>query len=299
MTVDQLSCFLAVAEHKSFTEAAKHLYISHSAVSKAISSLEASLNVQLLIRDNRTVSLTPAGSLLEERGSQLLYLWRDLESRISNIRNNETGSLSFILPMLNNSQLFSLMRRMRELYPRVNLEVQTGAFTQTIPNLIQYGHADIGMTYSFAIPESCGLSRMTLAEDSFCLFCSYDHPVASLPGIKVSEALCQPMVFPPLGDKDNDFPMLHRIFRPMQEDDYASQDLEGCLFQVALGRGVAILPRSSVGPQHPVKEVPLTDLTETFTLDLIWNEEKRTTQMDLFLSLAEGLIDSGSLSTAN
>ena len=53
--------FVAVVECHSFTEAAEQCYISQSAISQQIRTLEKELGVELLHRENRRFSLTPAG----------------------------------------------------------------------------------------------------------------------------------------------------------------------------------------------------------------------------------------------
>lgn len=67
MELRQLKYFLAVADSRSFVSAAEELYISRQAVSKAISQLEAELNVELFMRDPSGVFLTPAGVIFYER----------------------------------------------------------------------------------------------------------------------------------------------------------------------------------------------------------------------------------------
>src|SRR3712207_1878360 len=59
-----LEAFLAVAEERSFTRAAKRLGVSTSAVSHAIRRLEARLGVRLLARTTRSVAATEAGQRL-------------------------------------------------------------------------------------------------------------------------------------------------------------------------------------------------------------------------------------------
>ena len=56
-----LSAFLAVAEERSFTRAAKQLGVSPSALSHAIRGLEERLGVRLLARTTRSVAPTEAG----------------------------------------------------------------------------------------------------------------------------------------------------------------------------------------------------------------------------------------------
>src|SRR6185503_5924466 len=60
----QLTAFVAVAEHSSFTRAAKHLGLSTPSLSQAIRALEDGFGVRLLNRTTRSVSLTEAGEEL-------------------------------------------------------------------------------------------------------------------------------------------------------------------------------------------------------------------------------------------
>lgn len=61
MLFRQMKYFIAVVERGSFTEAAEQCYISQSAVSQQIRALEKELGVELLHRENRRFTLTPAG----------------------------------------------------------------------------------------------------------------------------------------------------------------------------------------------------------------------------------------------
>lgn len=64
--------FVAVAETANITRAAERLHISQPSLSAAIKQLERQLDVQLLGRHGRRVSVTPAGELLLQRGRELL-----------------------------------------------------------------------------------------------------------------------------------------------------------------------------------------------------------------------------------
>ena len=59
--------FYAVAKAKNISGAAKELYISQPAISKAISKLEQNLDTTLFIRNSRGVCLTPEGEMLYEQ----------------------------------------------------------------------------------------------------------------------------------------------------------------------------------------------------------------------------------------
>lgn len=64
--------FVAVAEAGNVTRAAERLHISQPSLSAAVKQLEAQLGVELLTRRGRRVGITPAGTLLLQRGRKLL-----------------------------------------------------------------------------------------------------------------------------------------------------------------------------------------------------------------------------------
>ena len=67
MTIKHLHYFIAVAEEKSFTNAARKYYIAQTAMSQQISALEKELGFRLFHRTNRTVELTRAGAVLYKK----------------------------------------------------------------------------------------------------------------------------------------------------------------------------------------------------------------------------------------
>lgn len=79
----QLKCFLALAEHKSFTKAADILGRTQSAISQQIKKLEDVLEVELFNRDSRNVGLTLAGEKLVSPAKMLIDAKNKMFSAIS------------------------------------------------------------------------------------------------------------------------------------------------------------------------------------------------------------------------
>jgi DNA-binding transcriptional LysR family regulator len=74
-----LRYFVAVAEELNFTNAARRLFISQPSLSRQVAKLERDLQVQLLVRDRRTVALTAAGRKLTEHARSLLIMWDSVQ----------------------------------------------------------------------------------------------------------------------------------------------------------------------------------------------------------------------------
>lgn len=79
--------FYTVATYRNFSTAARQLYISQPAVSKAVSKLEDELSTQLFHRTTKGVFLTDAGEILYK---QLQIAFHAIESGEEQIKKNET-----------------------------------------------------------------------------------------------------------------------------------------------------------------------------------------------------------------
>ena len=91
--LDSHRIFAEVARHKSFSGAAKALYISQPAVSLAIMNLENELGSRLFIRSPKGATLTYEGQLLHEYVESALNLVNMGESKLAELHNLESGEL--------------------------------------------------------------------------------------------------------------------------------------------------------------------------------------------------------------
>src|SRR5579871_4382980 len=129
MTRDDLNvlpAFLAVAEERSFTKAAKRLGVSQSALSHAVRGLEESIGVRLLARTTRSVAPTGAGEeLLRSLGPALTDI-RTALGTISGRRAKPAGRVRLVVsPLAAESVLGPKLGPFARRYPDVVLDVTT------------------------------------------------------------------------------------------------------------------------------------------------------------------------------
>src|SRR5438445_4881934 len=93
-----LAVFLAVAEQKSFTRAAKRLGVSPSAMSHAIRGLEEGIGVRLLSRTTRSVAPTEAGEHLLARLRPALADIQGAVDQISGLSDKPAGRVRVLVP---------------------------------------------------------------------------------------------------------------------------------------------------------------------------------------------------------
>ena len=129
MQVDDLNAlraFLAVAEERSFTRAAKRLGVSRSAVSHTVRGLEERIGVRLLSRTTRSVAPTDAGEQLIARLGPALGDVASVLDQIAGLRDRPAGRVRIVAPRLAARMVLApkLERFARE-YPDIVLDITT------------------------------------------------------------------------------------------------------------------------------------------------------------------------------
>lgn len=121
----QLQTFLAVARRRSFAAAARELGVSRSAASQAVRQLEKQLDVLLLVRTTRSVSLTEAGrALFESAGPPVAETLAALEA-VKTKPGEIVGELRLSVPRAAVPFLIEpVLPVFRERYPRISVEVR-------------------------------------------------------------------------------------------------------------------------------------------------------------------------------
>jgi DNA-binding transcriptional LysR family regulator len=131
--LNDVVAFLAVAREKSFTRAAAQLGVSQSALSHAISGLEARLGVRVLARTTRSVAPTEAGErLLRAIGPRLEEIDAELTG-LSELRDKPAGTLRITAGEHSaEAILWPALSKLLPRYPDIKVEL-----------VIDYGLTDI------------------------------------------------------------------------------------------------------------------------------------------------------------
>lgn len=129
MVRDELSilgAFMAVAEERSFTKAAKRLGVTQSALSHAIRGLEGHIGVRLLARTTRSVAPTDAGGQLLAHLGPALSDIRGALDQISGLREKPAGRVRLVTPRLAGMTVLApKLGQFARDYPDVVLDVTT------------------------------------------------------------------------------------------------------------------------------------------------------------------------------
>lgn len=154
MNLKQLEAFARVAEAKSFSEAAKILYLTQPTVSAHVASLEKELGVCLLMRSTKEVSLTEEGEILYDYAMQMLELEQQIRERFGS-RKKEGAVLRIAASTIPSQYLLpEIMVRFRERYPGVRLRVMETDSAGAVEQILSR-RADIGFAGTVLEEKRC------------------------------------------------------------------------------------------------------------------------------------------------
>lgn len=237
-----LLAFEAAARHESFTHAARELFLTESAVSRQINTLESNLGVRLFVRVKQRVVLTKAGKVYSAQVRRSLeQLDRDTLSIIAHGSGGGYLELA-VLPTFASQWLIPRLAEFNAQYPdvRVNMGVRTGTFP--------FADTHFEAAIHYGKPTWPGTSADFLFREEVVPVCAAS--LLTRPVESAADLL--------------DYPLLHSTTRP---DGWASwfanlgvednRTMQGVRYELhtmlisaaAAGLGIALVPRFFVDAQ--------------------------------------------------
>lgn len=154
--INDIATFVNVVKAGSFTTAARQLGVTRSAVGKSIARLEDRLNVRLLNRTPRSLSLTDDGQLYFMRCSDLLGELEEIEVAMAARSEKPTGVLRLSLPPgLGHKYVMPVLDAFLKQWPTLDAEV---SFTDRFVDLIDEG-IDVALRIGDRQPDSRLIAR--------------------------------------------------------------------------------------------------------------------------------------------
>ena len=186
MELQQLRYFQEVAEQQHVTRAAEKLFVSQSAVSRAISQLEEELGVPLFHRQGRSVVLSKFGSSYLTFVRQALKILESASRSLHEGTSAETGTVAFgFIGSLGAELVPRMVEAFRKTWPKVQFTLIQRSGEALIEQLL-HGNIDL----CFSVPgafDNPALRWTKLLDEPLVLGISRRHPLADRTSISLKE----------------------------------------------------------------------------------------------------------------
>jgi len=251
MTDRRLQVFHAVGRLLSFTKAAESLDMTQPAVTFQIRQLEEQLNVRLFDRSHNRIDLTEAGKQVFQYAERIFSLYTEMENAVREVSGSVSGLLrigasviaaQYILP--------KLLSDFQSQYPQVRIQLKVsaavGVISQVENSLVDIGVIELSSTDNkFSTTPFCQEELVFVAPAATAIASNNQTTIS--PAVAFAQ---QPWI---LGEAGN-------MGRELIFEFFAAQGLNPSQLKVAMelgspeaiigaievGRGVSILPRTSV-----------------------------------------------------
>ena len=285
LTLRQLEYFIACAELGSMTAAAERIRLSQSAVSTALSDLERTLGVQLLIRHARGLSLTPAGERVLSDARRLMGAAEDLRASARDIGQSLTGGLrigcySTIAPIL----LPRVIADFTDAHPEVDLEILEGSHSY-LQDQLRSGGCEVALMYDYehrsgALPSDFVARLVQSAPPHLVLPAA--HRLAGRKKIRLREIADEPFILFDLQPGGEYFEGIFARLGLGPNVRFRTQSFEMVRSLVARGLGYSMLTqRADVTTSYEGRELivrPLADALPSLSVVLVQLAATRPTR---------------------
>ena len=178
--IRQLTIFIALEETRSFTAAAKSCFITQSAVSHSIKSLEKQLDCALIERIGKRIILTPYGEVFLHHAKRVIAELEISLNKLEKIKLWGYSSLNIAVP--NSICQFVLPQTIKDFaqkHPKCELSINI-ADTEKATQMVEAGQIDLCLGLQ-QVPQNQKLNFLPIATDELCFITQPDHPWTKQP----------------------------------------------------------------------------------------------------------------------
>lgn len=284
MELQQLRCFLAVAELESFTRGAKRAFVSQPALSASISKLEAELGLKLFTRNKRNVVLTPAGHVLLKRAKRIVEECARAKDELKHHDVQRMLRLGVV-----NTLSISHVARLIEQYRRQNPNLRLTVFDATdveMEQLAQAGRIDMALTLLQERPDSRPIFKYSTAlfSEPYRVAMASDHHLSQSPSISFADLENEPFIARSHCEYRRVFQQLIKASGVRLNIAYVTNQDDRALKLVEEGVGVALIPEHYSSPS--IVKRPLSDVAAQRTVGFEWGESDNLDEVDQLVAFA-------------
>lgn len=285
MNIENLKCFILVAENLSFSRAAEALYISQPAVTKQINTLEEELGVALFIRSTRYVKLTPAGMSFYKDAKDIV---QKSQLAVSRLQKQNTDFDSISIGLSSNIALFylsPLLKKYYAAYPDVRPHIEVYGY-KIILNLFLENKLDLLFYYTDNMSRKTSVQYQELEKDHMSCLLPAGHPLAAkekiMPEDLTEENIiaCNPLNAP-LSIASFQQKLLQQ--HPVEKIIYCDS-IETAHCMAASGMGISILPNLLTMKLPDFVAIPFDDETK-LSFGVFYHKRRTNAAVDHFLKL--------------
>lgn len=289
MELRHLRYFVAVADERNFTSAAKRLRVAQPALSQQIRALEEELDVSLFERGTRPVTLSAAGESFIIYARRILSEANEASDVAKRASRGEVGSLTLAFSCVASAAILTrLVRKYRKAFPKVQLRLHE--MTPAVQfDALASGKIQIAYTRRFEDPLK-SYDFLDVFQDRYLVALPDGHPFARKKEIALSMLANEDFILFNRSDTPNFY---NQVFTSCLQAGFSphvvseADVLQTILIMIDAGAGVSVIPSCVMGlRRNGVALVPLVERIEPDPVGLAWAKKRENPILSSFVAVA-------------
>lgn len=279
MNLRDLDYLVAVAELRSFVQAAERCFVSQPTLSTRIKKVEKSLGVQIFERTNKRVMPTELGEQIIASARRILDEVEDIKALAKNAQDPLAGSFRLgAFPTLSTYIFPNLVPLIKQKLPRVKL-ILIEEKTDLLIQQLRQGGCD-AVLLALPIHEDFVEVR-EMFDDEFKLAVAEDNPFANRKTIKPSELAQQQILLLDEGHcLRGQALQVCQINGAEEQQDVRATGLETLRQMVRAGTGITFMPQIAIRePDEGIRYIPFDDPVPSRSIGLVWRKTSARTEL--------------------
>ena len=195
MEFNQLEAFVSIVKHKSFSKAAKELYLTQPTISSHIQNLEKELLTNLLDRKNKNITLTHSGEILYKYAIELINVRDQAKSNIMEQSDEIQGQIEINASSIPEQYILPyIIKDFTQKYPGISFSVTNKNSKDIVDDIVEgkQNFGIIGAKYSSRM-----LEYIDFYEDELILAVPYNknYPTSTNESIDIDILFLEKFIF--------------------------------------------------------------------------------------------------------
>jgi len=270
MNLRDLRYLVAVADLRSFIQAADQCFVSQPTLSTQIKKMEDSLGAQIFERTNKKVLPTEVGEQIIASARRILIEVDTIERLANNAQDPLSGNFRLgAIPTLSTYIFPGLVPKIIQTLPKLRL-ILVEEKTETLIAQLKQGKLDAALL-AMPINDDYLEARM-LFEDEFYLALASDHPLAMRQTIAQPDLINQQLLLLDEGHcLRGQALQICQINHAEEQQDVRATGLETLRQMVKAGTGITFMPKIAIlEPEEGIRYIPFDDPAPKRTIGLFW-----------------------------
>jgi len=284
----KLDVFVTVSQYLNFSEAANHLHIAQSAVSRNIAELEKELGIKLFDRTRRGCVLTPAGEVFLEEAFKFITLSDSVKCKLVKFSAGESGELMAGYPSeLMIDPLVPCLKEFTKKYPNVNLHF-INFNSLSVARMLRKGELEVAFGREESFYKREDIEWRLIFVSPLHVVLPEDHPLAKKKKVTLDMLENETIILLSRASNPGFFDVVQKMFLAKRITpllDTSVNDRHSSILLVRLGKGVTILSKQYMTLHRVpgIVTVPIDDEYAHMDLGMAWKKEIANPVMRLLL----------------